>query len=231
MKLNPLFKATAALVAGLLMSHGAAQAALFDRGGGMIYDDTQNVTWVADMNLAYTSGYAAANAGGSGSDAVSADGRMGWGAAMTWADSLNYGGYSDWRLPTLQSNCSGHGCSGELIHLFVADLGNQDQQSVLNQTGDTATQIANLAMFQNVGTTGYWSSTPRPPYEQAWFYWSLRGIEAANGINAGLNAIAVRDGDVSAVPEPETYALMLAGLGVLGAVARRRKMAPHVAAA
>jgi hypothetical protein len=28
---------------------------------------------------------------------------------------------------------------------------------------------------------------------------------------------------VTAVPEPETYALMLAGLGVVGFVARRRK--------
>ncbi len=28
---------------------------------------------------------------------------------------------------------------------------------------------------------------------------------------------------VSAVPEPETYAMLLAGLGLVGAIARRRK--------
>jgi hypothetical protein len=33
----------------------------------------------------------------------------------------------------------------------------------------------------------------------------------------------VRDGNVSPIPEPETYALMLAGLAVVGAAARRRK--------
>jgi len=39
----------------------------------------------------------------------------------------------------------------------------------------------------------------------------------------GLASINVINGTVAAVPEPETYAMLLAGLGVLGAIARRRK--------
>ena len=33
---------------------------------------------------------------------------------------------------------------------------------------------------------------------------------------------------VGAVPEPETYALLLAGLGLMGTVARRRKGSPQL---
>ena len=35
---------------------------------------------------------------------------------------------------------------------------------------------------------------------------------------------AVKDYPVSAVPEPETYALMLAGLGIIGVAVRKRKL-------
>jgi hypothetical protein len=63
-----------------------SQAMLIDRGGGLIYDTTLNVTWLQDANYANTSGYAA-------------EGRMSWNAAVAWAEQLTYGGYSDWRLP------------------------------------------------------------------------------------------------------------------------------------
>ena len=45
-------------MAGVLaFSIGSAQAELFDRGGGLIYDDAQNITWLQDANYAKTSGY------------------------------------------------------------------------------------------------------------------------------------------------------------------------------
>jgi hypothetical protein len=56
MKTLKTWAASAAMVA---MS-GTAQAALVDRGGGMIYDTTRNITWLADMNYAQRSGHTGA---------------------------------------------------------------------------------------------------------------------------------------------------------------------------
>ena len=41
---------TLAAAAALVALSGAAQADLVNRGGGMIYDTTRNITWLADMN-------------------------------------------------------------------------------------------------------------------------------------------------------------------------------------
>jgi hypothetical protein len=51
-------------------------------------------------------------------------------------------------------------------------------------------------------------------------YISISGI--ANGSLGGLYSGAI---SVSAIPEPETYAMLLAGLGIIGAIVRRRSLA------
>ena len=85
-------KQTIAVMA--LLSYGTAHAALIDRGGGLIYDDVLNVTWLQDANYAKTSGY-------------DADGEMTWSWAVRWADELSYYDsvrgttHTDWRLPTI----------------------------------------------------------------------------------------------------------------------------------
>ena len=225
---------------GLLAVTGAAQAALIDRGGGMIYDSTRNLTWLADMNHAFTSGYSMANEGGTGADKVFSSGRMGWNAAKTWADNLIFGGFDDWRLPSLNpsdSTCgtaegsppvySGFGCTGgELSGLFVTEFGNKGGESVLNAAGDTAQQIANLGLFSNVQARFYWSGTAVAGIPgAAWAFYSDFGSVNAGATDMGFFATAVRQGDVAApVPVPQTLALVLVAMGA-AMLARRRKRA------
>jgi hypothetical protein len=79
---------TATLVLGLAIS---AHAAFIDLGGGMIYDNVLDITWLADANYAQTSGY-------------DLDGLMTWDQANTWATNLIYGGIAGWRLPTFDDS-------------------------------------------------------------------------------------------------------------------------------
>lgn len=87
---------TLALAGGMVST--TSQAALVDQGNGTILDTTTNLIWLKDANYVQTSGY-------------DADGRMNWTATRDWAANLNFGGSSEWRLPTtLQPDPS---CSGQ----------------------------------------------------------------------------------------------------------------------
>lgn len=46
-----------------------------------------------------------------------------------------------------------------------------------------------------------------------------------NSVDSISNATLYRSGAMAPVPEPETYAMLLAGLGMVGLIARRRKQA------
>jgi Protein of unknown function (DUF1566) len=215
----------------------SSQAALVDRGGGMIYDTTMNITWLADMNYAVTSGYAAGGTAPDsvvGSNAIWTDGRMGWAAANQWANNLVFGGYDDWRLPTVNlsdTSCSntstpagfptqyyGYNCAGgELSQLFTLYMGEKMGESVLDQTGDTAEQIANQALFSNLKSSGYWTSQEYAPDRNlAWRFGTQGGLQLESNKSLPLYAVAVRAGDVPstlAVPEPQTLALVMTALG------------------
>ena len=52
---------------------------------------------------------------------------------------------------------------------------------------------------------------------------SFTSMNIAVGQSEFWHGFNVGSASVSAVPEPETYAMMLAGLGLMGAIARRRK--------
>jgi MYXO-CTERM domain-containing protein len=206
----------AALVLGVGLS-GAAQAALYDRGGGLIYDDVLNITWLQDANYAKTSGY-------------SATGQMTWNQATSWAANLSYYDsvrnvtLTGWRLPIGDPTCSNYcGAGTEMGYLFYSDLGGVAGENLL------FTHNANYNLFTNIGgniyqVPYYWSGTLAPAFTGEASYFVMRyGNQGNLPLSNTLYAWAVRPGDVAAVPEADTWAMLLAGLGLIGAVARRRR--------
>lgn len=204
---------------GLLALSGAVQAALIDRGGGLIYNTNLNVTYLADLNYAKTSGYAATGvAPGTlyDANAVWTDGRMGWHAALNWAHGLEYGGYDDWELVTWN----------QLGHLFATELGNRANESVFDQTGDTAEQVANMALFTNIQEGVYWIGLPHTNVDGVVTLLTAFGVWQFTDADDPSLAIAVRPGDIGvAVPEPETWVLSLLALAAAIAIPRRWRAA------
>lgn len=194
------------LFGGVLFSLNSS-AALYDRGDGMIYDSVLNITWLQDANYAVSSGWAASHDTGHpniGPQYIQSNGRMGQEAAVNWADQLMYGGFDDWRLPTIGANpITGYNSGGELGYMFYVNLGNKIlPTSVSASFIDAAT--GKIEQLQNV-QDGYWYSEEagNPPIG-AWFINFDTGFQGAFNKASSYYAWAVRDGDVAAVPAPAT---------------------------
>ena len=232
---------TTGLIAASLatvFASGAAQAALQGRdlngSAGSFeayYDTVLDITWLADANYAQTSGY-------------DTDGLMDWTAANAWAAQLNINGYDNWRLPTVEpvngstfnysyslngSTDIGYSITSpnsEMAHLFSVTLGNPGYYTAGAVSGcfvSSSTCLDNVGPFSNLQPNFYWSATEFALYTvDAWLFDMNFGFQTTNLKDDGSYALAVRPGDVAAVPEAQTYALMLAGLGLVGWRAWRR---------
>lgn len=218
-------------------------AMLYDRGNGMIYDSDQNLTWLQDANYAYSSGYTAAHAvyyGVSAKNNIFVDGHMGWDAATAWANDLVYGGYSDWRLPTIVDT-GAIGCDGaffgtdcgynvdlsssEMAYMWYKILGNIAFIDVNGTAPQRGWGLNNSGPFINLQSYGYWSDTgyaPLLPY-MAWYFGVDNGSQGNNSKAAALFAWAVRSGDVSPVPVPGAGWFLGSGLLMLVGMAGHRR--------
>lgn len=188
----------------------SAYATLIDRGGGLIYDDFLNITWLADAHFGAGSIY---DDGPNNSTNPTTDGNMTWQNAVDWAASLTYYDsirnvtYSDWRLPLVPApgSCTPTSCGSgnELGHLFF-DLG-----GVAN-TDISFTHNSNYDLFSNL-TGSFWSGTDDSSITAYAFDFVIPGEVSALKTQA-RGAWAVRPGDVAAVPTPSAMWLFASGL-------------------
>lgn len=200
--------------------------------GQGVYDSDLNITWLQNASLAATETF--------GVSGISASGTMNWNTAQRWIAGMNaynngtgWLGYNDWRLPTtLQPDASCNGQSGSVFSWGYNCTGSEMGHLFYNELGGSLTSSdPDLALFQNVQPRSYWSGTEYTDYSlhivSAWYFSTGTGFQHRVSKDGDSPAWAVRDGDspvvTSPVSEPETYAMLLAGLGLLAFTAKRKK--------
>ena len=166
-------------------------------GAEFAYDTILDATWYLTAN----------NAG------------LDWDGAKTWAAGLTVGDFSGWSLPAADPDCVGFfGCTtSQLGELYYAALGNP-----------AGGPLSNISPFKNLQSLSHWSGTvfvpafvyPLAP-DYAWSFDTTNGTQFFLDKRIRSFALALRPGDVAAVPEPGILALLLSGL--VGMMVLRRR--------
>jgi PEP-CTERM motif len=248
--------ALAAVTLALSLAPSPAQAALQIRPGGMVYDTVLNVTWLQDWNYPGTTGYTAPGAQLGGK--MTWDAANIWASNLVYGGHSNWRlpatvdigndgcnqGYTGTDCGFNMLMPSG-GPYSEMAHLWYVTMGNLSPCNANTSSVTTCGAypsnsppwgLQNTGLFTNMGWTR-WSGTQYAPSPttRAWYFSTNSGSQFHSPyLNADVGfAVAVADGDIAAVPEPQTFALL--GLGLFGvAVAKRRSLsaasndaAPH----
>ena len=237
----------ASLVTGA--AHAALQGRDLNGSAGSYeayYDTVLDVTWLADANYAQTSGFDAdgrmewGDANAWAASLIFTDGVRvydNWrlptvepinGVSFNYSFALN--GSTDKGYNVSEQDTAYAGSTGsEMAHLFYNTLNNPGNYTPTGKSsgcytnGTSDTCLDNVGPFLNLQSEAYWAATGFAPNDsQAWSFFMFDGRQIDGSVACARYALAVSPGDVAAVPEVQTYALMLAGLALIGWRARQR---------
>lgn len=169
----------------------------YDSSAVMIYDPNADLTWLRNWNV---------------------NGTKSWLDQLIWVSNLQVGRFANWSLPTARNQdgsgpCGGFDCTGSQFgYLWYVVLG--------NSTGS----FTNKGPFQNAMSDIYWTGTlAASDASAAYVFWTVDGSQGPAPTFAELYAVAVRAGDVATpVPEPQTWATLILGLGLTSLVLKKR---------
>ena len=200
------------------------------------YDTSLNVTWLA--NAAYRGELTYPDSLYTPFSPTT--GEMEEGGGRQWVASLDIAGISGWRLPTgvVPSACTwdahdgsfptvqpGEPClvpttdtSSEITHMFLVTLG--DAQGKPFNTGP----FTGLSANATYAVSSFYFLPGGNPNSYAALRFLPPGLMIGS-IEQDQFSVpwAVHDGDVAAIPEPSTYALILGGLFAIAVATRRRR--------
>ena len=190
-------------------------------------DTVRNVTY-ADWRLPTVAPVNGIQFVGNGLDASTwnGQGKTDWGYHISAPGTLYAGSTASEMAYMYYQNLLNPG-----LHWASSTVPNNSPNDCYVSSADTC--LNNVGPFSNVQTGyAYWSGTERAGIAtpSAWVFSMATGAQTWHPKTDLRFAWAVRDGDVASVaapiPEPETYAMLLTGLGLLGVIARRRTRRP-----
>ena len=164
-------------------------------------------------------------------DDFSISGRVSWFGAIAfinYLNNINYAGSNQWRLPIRVTNDAGYNVltNGALVgdeyaELYYNELGSKAYYD-LNSQVQAGWGIRDLNnFFVNEKTYAYWYGTEARG--SSWYFNMYDGVQSFVAKDEQYYAWAISPGQITVVPEPESVVMMLAGVGFVGVVLRRRQ--------